>query len=163
MVEYKPPRVSDTLKLEVKMYAELERIKCPRCKIAKEKKEFGKDSTTAKGISSWCKLCKKTWRANHRKKFPEKAKRRDFENDLQKHYGISIEQYMDMHKAQKGRCACCGKHRSSFKRRLHVDHDHKTGRIRGLLCTQCNPGIGYFQHSVERLKQAIQYLGKFKN
>jgi hypothetical protein len=49
-----------------------------------------------------------------------------------------------------------------FTNGLHVDHDHKTGLIRGLLCTQCNPGIGYFQDSIERLQLAIKYLEKFK-
>ena len=144
------------------MSAAVETIKCPRCKIFKNKEEFGKDSTKAKGISCWCKACKKTWRANHRKKYPEKAKIRDFAGDLWKHYRMTVEEYRRIEKVQKNRCACCGKHKSNFKRQLHVDHDHKTGKIRGLLCTQCNPGIGYFQHSVARLKMAIRYLERTK-
>lgn len=145
------------------MYAELERISCPRCKVAKQKSEFGKDSTKAKGISSWCKDCKRKWRSEHRKKYPEKARIRDFANDLMKHYGITPEKYQEMDRRQKGRCACCGRHKSNFKRGLHVDHDHKSGKIRALLCTRCNPGIGYFEHSIPMLKRAIRYLEKFKN
>lgn len=144
------------------MYAELERKVCPRCKVAREKKEFGKDASKARGISSWCKDCKKTWRSEHRKKNPEQAKRRDFISDLSKHYGMSIDEYIKLHEAQNGLCACCGIHESAFKRGLHVDHDHETGEIRGLLCTKCNPGIGYFGDSIKRLEMAISYLRKFK-
>jgi hypothetical protein len=145
------------------MYAELERKVCPKCKTEREFDSFGKDSTTAKGISAWCKPCKKSWRSEHRKKYPEKAKARDRSSDLQKNYGISIKEYDEMLRIQDGRCGCCGIHQSRFVRRLHVDHDHATGKIRGLLCTQCNPGIGYFQHSIERLKLGVAYLEKFKN
>lgn len=140
----------------------LDEMKCSKCGATKEKKEFGKDAHVAKGISSWCKLCKKTWRANWRKENPEKARDKDFNSDLKKHYGINAEQYWKLFEDQKGLCACCGQSHELFKRRLHVDHDHNTGKIRGLLCTECNPGIGYFQESVERLQKAINYLSKSK-
>lgn len=140
----------------------LDEKKCPKCGIAKEKKEFGKDSTTASGVSSWCKSCKKVWRSQYRKDNPGSLKKIDFNNDLKKHYGITSEQYWKLFEAQKGNCACCGQSHELFKRRLHVDHDHETGVIRGLLCTECNPGLGYFQDSVERLEAAVTYLKKSK-
>lgn len=143
------------------MYAELERIVCPHCGVAKEKKEFGKDSTKARGISCWCKPCKKAWRANHRKDNPEAHKVLDFRNDLKK-YGLTPEDYNRMHDEQGGKCGCCGRSAEEFRRGLHVDHDHSTGQVRALLCTKCNPGIGYFDDSVEKLEMAIAYLKKFK-
>jgi len=135
---------------------------CPKCGLAKEKKEFGKDSTTASGVSSWCKPCKKAWRARHRKDNPEKLKSMDFNSDLKKLYGITSDQYWELFNKQNGLCACCGQSHELFVRRLHVDHDHNSGQIRGLLCTECNPGLGYFQDSIERLEMAITYLKKFK-
>lgn len=144
------------------MYAELKQIVCPKCKQTKELQYFGKDAHKAKGISSWCKLCKKTWRAEWRKNNPTEAKNRDFRSDLKKHYGITPEQYYEMFDKQKGLCACCGQSHEKFKRRFHVDHDHQTGQVRGLLCTECNPGIGYFQESIPRLEMAIAYLKKSK-
>ncbi len=135
---------------------------CPKCRVSKDKKEFGKDSATAKGISSWCKSCKKAWRSQWRKENPEKVKAQDFKSDLKKHYGITSEQYYQMIEDQKNCCACCGQSAENFKRGLHVDHDHTTGQVRGLLCTECNPGLGYFQESTERLEMAIAYLKKFK-
>jgi hypothetical protein len=143
------------------MYAELRQKICPQCNQSKEEKEFGKDSTTKSGVSSWCKPCKKVWRSNHRKESPEVYKRIDFKNDLKK-YGLSLEDYNRMFENQKGHCDCCGEHASNFRRGLHVDHDHISGQVRALLCTRCNPGLGYFKDSVERLEMAIAYLKKFK-
>lgn len=143
------------------MYADLEQKVCPVCKTAKEKKEFGKDSSQSFGVSSWCKPCKKAWRAKHRQENPEKYKQIDFKNDLKK-YGLTPKDYANMLESQKGKCACCGADSSEFKRGLHVDHDHVTGQVRALLCTRCNPGIGYFNDSIEKLEMAIKYLKKFK-
>ena len=59
---------------------------------------------------------------------------------------------------QDGCCKLCNKHQSLFKRRLAVDHCHSTGRIRGLLCGNCNKGLGNFQDSKILLHKAIEYL-----
>jgi hypothetical protein len=161
MLEYKPPRVPDTLS-GVKMYAELKRIVCESC--GKEKPvRFYK---TAKKCNDCAKL---DWAANKakrrrqkRKDDPKKHSRADFVNDLKKNYGLTIERFNAMYEDQKGCCACCGKHESDFKRGLHVDHDHETGQVRALLCTRCNPGLGYFGDSIELLEMAVLYLKKFK-
>lgn len=144
------------------MYAELKRIVCPKCGTEKEVGFFGKDSTNQRGISCWCKLCKKEWRAQHRKDNPEKHKSIDFKNDLKKHYNMSVEDYNSLYDRQNGSCACCGANSTEFRRGLHVDHDHITGKIRGLLCTKCNPGLGYFDDSIKKLQLAVAYLEKFK-
>ena len=59
-------------------------------------------------------------------------------------------------KNQKGVCAVCGE---VLTLKYHIDHDHLTGKIRGLLCRGCNLGLGFFQDSVPKLMAAIQYLG----
>lgn len=79
-------------------------------------------------------------------------------DNLRKNFGISIEQYDEMLELQDGCCAICGIEESQLTRRMAVDHDHETGRIRGLLCIECNRGIGALDDSVEILKQAIKYL-----
>jgi len=56
---------------------------------------------------------------------------------------------------QEGRCKIC---RAEFEDAPHVDHDHETREVRGLLCHHCNTGIGLFRHDVKILKQAISYL-----
>lgn len=57
---------------------------------------------------------------------------------LKRLYGITVEMYDSLLLKQDSRCAICGKHQDEFPKRLAVDHDHKTGEIRGLLCTYCN-------------------------
>lgn len=60
--------------------------------------------------------------------------------------------------AQKGKCAICKEHQSKIKKKLCVDHDHSTGKIRGLLCGKCNTGLGFFKDRIENLSGAILYL-----
>ena len=57
---------------------------------------------------------------------------------------------------QKGKCPLC----LNFEEVLHVDHCHKSGKVRGLLCTRCNKGLGHHKDDVEILKKAIKYLRK---
>ncbi len=74
-------------------------------------------------------------------------------------YGISQGEYEAMFERQHGECAICGsRHADRRGLRLHVDHDHATGVVRGLLCGSCNFGIGKFRDSDELLAKAIVYL-----
>lgn len=70
--------------------------------------------------------------------------------------GISEEGYKELLKRQGGRCAICRSRPRGT--RLSVDHDHKTGEIRGLLCKNCNQGLGHFRDDPVRLKEAVKYL-----
>lgn len=76
---------------------------------------------------------------------------------LKKNFGITIEQYDAMLKEQNGVCAICG-NKCKSGRRLAVDHCHKTGLNRGLLCANCNRGLGLFSDSTKLLIAAIKYL-----
>jgi hypothetical protein len=75
-------------------------------------------------------------------------------------FGISIEEYNDLLSLQEGKCAICGSIETgrSDTKYLHVDHDHLSGKVRGLLCNKCNIGIGLFNDDIFRLKKAIIYL-----
>jgi len=75
-------------------------------------------------------------------------------------YGITPEDYARMFKAQRGRCAICRSKDSGqrSKRHLCVDHDHKTGKVRGLLCHRCNRGLGLLNDSLNCLGKATEYL-----
>lgn len=76
-------------------------------------------------------------------------------------YGITLEDYEKMLESQNGGCAICG--RVPTGRALHVDHDHKTGLVRGLLCHSCNHAIGRrgFNDSSEKCLNAAAYLSKY--
>lgn len=89
-----------------------------------------------------------------------KDKSRAIESNLKRYYGISLAIYVQIFKKQNGRCKLCNVHQSQFERRFDVDHNHKTGKIRGLLCIRCNRGIGLLKDDVKILKRAIRYLQK---
>lgn len=79
-------------------------------------------------------------------------------------YKIDINEYERMFKKQNGLCAICKNPeriihpKTGMERKLSVDHDANTGRVRGLLCGKCNPAIGLLDHDIERLASAIEYL-----
>lgn len=77
--------------------------------------------------------------------------------DKQNKY-LSEEDYEEIYYRQKGSCAICKKRAWEFDKRLAVDHDHNTGHIRGLLCTNCNVGLGHFKDNQAYLNAAIEYL-----
>jgi hypothetical protein len=83
------------------------------------------------------------------------------ESWLRYRFGISIEDYSRMFEQQGGRCAICQRHQTELKKTLHVDHDHKTGEVRGLLCVRCNSsGLGAFSDSREVVERALDYLAR---
>lgn len=86
---------------------------------------------------------------------PEKVARIARNSALKANYGITIDEYDAMFKAQCGKCAVCGE---KYGRTLHVDHCHRTNVVRGLLCQKCNMAIGLLQDSVKLLNRAISYL-----
>jgi hypothetical protein len=115
---------------------------------AKEKYVYGK---------KWRKENKKAFYAMHKKwrdKNPDKLR-----NLRLKKFNLSLEEYNVMLLSQRGVCKICGK--TQTKRSLAVDHDHKTGKNRGLLCTQCNLGIGYFEDNFLLLEESIKYLRSY--
>ena len=118
-----------------------------------------------------CKARDKRYYLKHHKEIKARTTRwveanpeRRREYMLKRQYGIDLEIYLLMLEAQCGKCGICGKGIGSpgSGRRVcgHVDHDHATGKIRGLLCGSCNPGLGYFKNSVLNLEAAIIYLKK---
>jgi hypothetical protein len=78
--------------------------------------------------------------------------------DLRRVYGITLDEYKLLLQSQGGVCAICSV--APERIRLSVDHDHETGKVRGLLCHKCNLGLGYFQDSVSVLDGAASYLVK---
>lgn len=76
-----------------------------------------------------------------------------------KPFGITLDEYHEMQKRQSGKCAICGAEIGDVKgNRLYIDHNHKTGKVRGLLCSSCNLGIGKFYDRIDLLQNAIKYL-----
>jgi hypothetical protein len=144
--------------------------KCTNCKKNLFISDFSPNSNSNLGFTSHCKVCRAKKEADRRKnpQYKEKIKkykldpankRRTKDSALKRLFGISIEEYDKMFQKQNGVCAICyRKEVASHIRSLAVDHCHKTGKVRGLLCTSCNQGIGHLKDSVVLLENAIRYL-----
>ena len=89
------------------------------------------------------------WRKNN----PEKVK----QINIKSNYGLSHEDWLKMWENQNGKCAICGK-LFSTPSNIYVDHNHRTGEVRGLLCQKCNYGIGYLNDDLQLIRRAIKYL-----
>lgn len=112
-------------------------------------KAYGKKYREEKG---------KEFLQDYQRKWYIKNKKKAREYWLVSTYGIDNEEYNSLFEKQEGRCAICRKHQAEFKRALAVDHCHESQKIRGLLCTSCNNGLGRFKDSKEFLANAIKYL-----
>lgn len=87
-------------------------------------------------------------------------KRKAFERSCLTKFGLTLEDYDAMIAAQGGGCACCGRTVNKSGRRLGVDHDHRTGHVRGILCHHCNAGIGHLGDTLDGLRRAVAYLDR---
>ncbi len=89
----------------------------------------------------------------------------NLKNSLRR-YGVSLEWFRDKHAQQGGACIICGHipppDGVKAAARLHVDHDHKTGAVRDLLCTRCNQGIGFFRDDPALLRSAAEYIERHR-
>jgi len=95
------------------------------------------------------------WHRKYRERYPYYFA----EWSCQRSYGITLEEKNRMIENQEGKCLICGNEFKDSKDK-HVDHCHKTNRVRGILCSHCNSGIGFFQDNVNILQKAIKYLEK---
>lgn len=138
---------------------------CNGCKIKKPVKEFYKDKSQTCGITSRCKKCINIRCLKWRKGLGEEKFLAIIRKSDWKKIGIffSQEEYNNKFNQQAGCCAICGRHQSEFKRRLAVDHNHKTGKIRGLLCARCNYIVGAVESNGDIIPIAKTYLKAWRN
>jgi hypothetical protein len=133
----------------------LEQKRCKKCGEIKPFDAFGNHKNTKDGKRSSCKKCANQYNKAWHKANPEKQR----EANLKCVYGITIDIYNQLLNKQNYRCALCGTDTPGGNgNRFHVDHNHQTGEVRGLLCYQCNVGLGHLKDSPKLLKRAIQYL-----
>jgi len=136
---------------------------CSMCGEIKEHKHFHKDSKNIrnKGLAYYCRDCAcKNSRKNHKARIDKndklyKAQKKN--GNIKQKYGITLQEYTEKLVQQKT-CAICGVELSTDDPNVHLDHCHKTGKIRAFLCSNCNRGIGCFHDETWKLQKAIEYL-----
>lgn len=134
---------------------------CGRCREVLPLTAFHRASREKSGYQQWCKVCRKGHdvegrKQYHRERYHQQKDHYDNWNYLRR-YGITLAQYNEMLESQGGVCYIC-KGACPTGRRLAVDHCHTTGKVRSLLCTQCNKGLGNFKDNSDLLEKAIEYL-----
>lgn len=134
--------------------------KCPRCGIKKERSEYWNDASRPDGITAYCKPCKNEVTNIHISKNFGYYKNSWKAYELKRKYAISIDEFEGMLKAQDYKCDICKKEIKSYSA---VDHDHKTGKVRGLLCRKCNLGLGAAKDNIVILTNMIKYLEIHEN
>lgn len=136
--------------------------KCSQCSKTQSLSEFHvyKTGPRAGKIWSQCKTCRYAQLRVWRKKKPDHYKKHYRAARLKGVYGITESQYDEILLRQNGCCAICLRDAKTFTTRLAIDHDHRTGQIRGLLCTYCNHRtVGrYREEHVPLLERVITYL-----
>ncbi len=153
---------------------------CTKCLKTKELNMFSTNKQGKGGLQPRCRECQKKYRRewykanrelakkintawsdknpNHGKEWYKANKNKARNYQLKRDFGISIEEYGKMLELQGYRCKICLVDASKFNKVFAVDHSHKTGKIRGLLCGPCNSAIGLMKEKIEVFKSAISYL-----
>jgi hypothetical protein len=147
---------------------------CGRCDINKPDDEFYRRNKDG-GLQSHCKKCDKAradiWRRNHLGAHAGFCREWQKNNPLRvriaewRRQGIVIttQEYMDKFNAQGGKCAVCKTHESDLERKLAVDHEHSTGKVRGLLCHTCNRSIvSVLENKPNLIPVAQAYLDEYR-
>ena len=161
------------------------KVKCSNCPETLSS-EFHKNKARPNGLNNRCKACviahakpypispekRRSYRRKYNKAHPKRvraSKRRWYANHKDakstqnrtwglKQVGTTPQEFAAKLQEQKDRCGICGRHKIEFKRAMDGDHNHETGRFRGILCGNCNRGLGMFMDSLELLKKAVTYL-----
>jgi len=142
--------------------------KCRCCQQNLELKNFCKKNNKKDGINIYCRRCEGLRRKKYYKdnKIVERQKSKKYKDSLRgrnvtsnQMYGVSVSDLLEW---QNHKCAICQKEDKKDKRHLHIDHCHKTGRVRMLLCHGCNTASG-IADNIELLKAKIEYLEVYKS
>jgi len=142
--------------------------KCNRCHQLTKIKDFFVRNKKRKLYASYCKSCFLKINSEYKKKNPllkkeiskreyQKNKRKYIDSHYKRRYGISYDSYDNLVKKQNGICSICNQ---KPKTKLFIDHCHKSGKIRDLLCGNCNRMIGESKECIQTLLNAIKYLEK---
>jgi len=156
------------------MYAELILKKCAHCGETKDVKEFYKRTVSPDGFGVYCKLCDNVKSNEYRVKFKDKirAQRKSFREKNKKRLSVtknragiklSVEEFDELLNERGNCCEICGLHHTKMNRRIAIDHDHKTGKMRGFLCDTCNRGLGLLKDNEQIVEKTLNYLRKYKN
>jgi predicted ATP-dependent endonuclease of OLD family len=124
---------------------------CFKCKEVKPFSEYWKVNNKTEKLQHYCKNCQN---AVKRKSYKIASRNTRYI----KNYGITLSQYNERLNIQNHKCSICETNTNECGKNFAVDHDHSTGKVRGLLCDKCNRGLGAFKDSKDLISKAYKYL-----
>lgn len=139
---------------------------CSSCKEEKTTDLFYNYTKSKDGKFSQCKDCQKASVRKYKKKMGKAYYERERHYKWKSFYGLSEEDYKKMLYGQGGACAICEEDvhlENNNGKRSAIDHCHESGKVRGILCNNCNRGIGFLGDKSKVVKKALDYLLKFEN
>ena len=139
---------------------------CKVCGLIKPTDEFYRASDQ-RYLQPDCKACHVEASRRYYHRLPPEAKARRIATIKARKYGMTLDEMLAYVEQHDDNCDICGQpdttHRNAtWTRQLTFDHDHDTGRLRGMLCSQCNLALGRFGEDVELLRKAIDYIERFR-
>jgi hypothetical protein len=134
--------------------------RCCKCRVRKPLSDFTTDNSSINGLSHRCNTCANAHQRSWAERNPERSQKLRRVGHRRRAFGLSPEDIERMLDTQDGECVICGK--SFLEVKIYVDHCHTTGIVRGLLCQQCNCGIGFLRDSLELVANAWRYLREFE-
>jgi len=129
----------------------------------KKYEEINKEKISLRKKEYHSSEARKQWKIDNKERLRMRDKeysKQKFERKLVNRYGISVERYKEMFIEQNFCCAICGRHQSELSTKLHIDHNHENGEVRGLLCHTCNTAIGLLKDNIEWIRKAAEYVEK---
>jgi len=144
---------------------------CSHCKEEKSLSEFYKNRTRKDGLHSQCKQCMSRFNSTvsaalNKSKYKKKHPNKILNAVLKYKFDITRYDYDQMFEKQNGVCAICGKpewvKQNGVIRRLSIDHNHKTGQIRQLLCQRCNLLVGQSEEKISLLLKIAEYIERWQ-
>ena len=131
---------------------------CKNCNQTKPTTDFYSNRAKKDNLSTYCKDCHLSRNNQWAKENPKDKADARRRWHLKDKYNLTPEDYEAMLKAQDYSCAICGTDTPGSARHFAVDHSHRTGKVRGLLCDGCNTSLGHFKDDINILETAIAYL-----
>lgn len=153
---------------------------CYNCKSIKNISFFRKDKRIQNGYSNQCKDCANKYRYNYSKTDKSIKQRREyFQKNKEKlknkkdplkeklwmlkhRYNLTKEQYINLLETQNFSCAICFTEENKLPKKLFIDHCHKTGKIRGLLCHNCNSSLGLLKENIVIINSLLNYIKSYE-
>lgn len=175
MIAVRPPDVQFNRQLGIlELYCQ-----CNKCNVTAPITRFKKHKGRPYGVEFCCRDCcnklAHSHRSNNRDRYRSnqnqwyhnnKNRLKDNLNahrDLRrlKRSGLTQEKYLEILQMQNYACPICFSAYSKYSAKFHIDHDHKTGLVRGVLCPSCNIGLGHFKDKIDNLRRAVSYLSAY--